>query len=70
MNNQTPEISVSSNITDGIIQQFNESGVLLIDNQDMAHSVLKGTIKKIHENPYTFNRNELISEYRYKIDTK
>tara|TARA_B100000941_G_C28453328_1_gene526374 strand:- start:6 stop:449 length:444 start_codon:yes stop_codon:yes gene_type:complete len=68
MNNQTPEISVSSNITDGIIQQFNESGVLLIDNQDMAHSILKGTIKKIHEDPYTYNRNELISEYRYKID--
>ena len=68
MNNQTPEISVSSNITDGIIQQFNESGVLLIDNQDRAHSVLNGTIKKIHEDPYTYNRNELISEYRYKID--
>ena len=32
--------------------------------------LLKGTIKKITDGPYSYNKNESISEYRYKVDVK
>ena len=30
--------------------------------------MLKGSIKKITDGPYTFNKEESVSEYRFKID--
>ena len=68
--NQTSDFSLSADLTDEIILQFNESGILSIQNEDDAHSILKGTIKKITDGPYSYNKNESISEYRYKIDVK
>ena len=68
--NQTSDFGLSESLTDQIILQFNESGILSIQNADEAHSILKGTIKKITDGPYSYNKNESISEYRYKIDVK
>ena len=45
--NQTSDFGLSENLTDQIILQFNESGILSIQNADEAHSILKGTIKKL-----------------------
>ena len=67
--NQTSDFSLSADLTDEIILQFTESGILSIQNEDEAHSTLKGTIKKSLI-PYSYNKNESISEYRYKIDVK
>ena len=68
--NQTSDFGLSESLTDQIILQFNESGILSIQNADEAHSILKGTIKKVTDGPYSYNKNESISEYRYKIDVK
>ena len=70
VNNQTPEFSISEDLTDALILQFNQSGILSIQNEGDAHSTLKGTVKKITDGPYSYNKNESISEYRYKIDVK
>ena len=70
VNNQTSDFTISEDLTDAIILQLNESGILSIQNAGEAHSTLKGTIKKITDGPYSFNKNESISEYRYKIDVK
>ena len=70
VNNQTPEFSISEDLTDALILQFNQSGILSIQNEGDAHSTLKGTVKKITDGPYSFNKNESISEYRYKVDVK
>mgnify|MGYP001163515183 FL=1 len=70
MDNQTAEFELAENITDGILEQFNEAGILYVTNADMANSILKGTIKKVSEGPYTYSKQESISEYRYKIDVK
>ena len=36
----------------------------------MAHSIFEGIIKKITDGPYSYNKNESVSEFRYKIDVK
>tara|TARA_Y100001934_G_C12349693_1_gene774657 strand:- start:1917 stop:2408 length:492 start_codon:yes stop_codon:yes gene_type:complete len=68
MENQTAEFGLAENITDGILGQFNESGILSIVDQSSAHSILRGTIKKVNEGPYTYSKQESVTEYRYKID--
>ena len=70
MDNQTAEFGLAENITDGILEQFNEAGILYITNEDIANSILRGTIKKVSEGPYTYSKQESVSEYRYKIDVK
>jgi hypothetical protein len=66
--NQTSEFGLAEDITDGIIEQFNESGVLKLVSQSSANSILKGKIRNISEGPYSYSKEESISEYRYKID--
>ena len=44
--NQTSDFNLSEDLTDKIISQFNESGILSIQDEDKAHSILNGTIKK------------------------
>jgi len=70
MDNHTSEFGISEDITDYIIQEFNESGVLSITDLKHAHSILKGSIKNIDEGPYTYSKKESVSEYRYKVDIK
>ena len=68
--NQTSDFAIAEDLTDAIIKQFNQSGILLIQNAGEAHSTLKGKVNKITDGPYSYNKNESISEYRYKVDVK
>ena len=68
--NQTAEFGLAESITDGIIDQFNEVGILSLADFDAANSILSGKIIKVTEGPYTYSRKESVSEYRYKIDIK
>ena len=70
MDNQTAEFGLAENITDGILEQFNEAGILYVTNADIANSILNGTINKVTEGPYTYSKQESVSEYRYKIDVE
>ena len=65
--NETAEFGIAENISDGIQERFNNEGILkVVDNN--ADSILRGTVKKVTDGPYTFNKSESVSEYRYKID--
>ena len=70
MDNQTAEFGLAEDITDGILNEFNEAGILRVSDENFAHSILRGTIKKVSEGPYTYSKQESVSEYRYKIDVK
>ena len=70
MDNQTAEFGLAEDITDGILDEFNEAGILSISDENSAHSILRCTIKKVSEGPYTYSKQESVSEYRYKIDVK
>ena len=65
--NETAEFGIAEDITDGIQSRFNDEGILKVID-DNADSILRGTVKKISDDPYTYNKNESVSEYRYKID--
>ena len=65
--NETAEFGIAENITDGIQSRFNDEGILKVIDEN-ADSILRGTVKKVSDGPYTYNKNESVSEYRYKID--
>ena len=68
MDNETAEFGLAEDITDGILQRFNEEGILHVKDDDWTDSILRGTVKKVTDGPYTYSRMESVSEYRYKID--
>ncbi len=68
MDNQTAEFGLSEKITDGIIEQFNQVGVLMIVDENSAHSILRGSVKQVNDGPFTYSKEESVSEYRFKID--
>ena len=70
MENETAEFGLAEDITDGILGEFVEAGILSITDENVAHSILRGTVKKVNEGPYTYSKQESVSEFRYKIDVK
>tara|TARA_B100001167_G_scaffold187920_1_gene150623 strand:+ start:332 stop:883 length:552 start_codon:yes stop_codon:yes gene_type:complete len=70
MENETAEFGLAEDITDGILGEFVEAGILSITDENIAHSILRGTVKKVNEGPYTYSKQESVSEFRYKIDVK
>ena len=67
VNNQTAEFGIAENITDNIIEVFNEENILRIVDSDNADSILRGTIISLDDAPYTFSSEEAVSEYRINI---
>ena len=67
VNNQTAEFGIAENITDNIIEVFNEENILHIIDADDADSILQGTIISLDDAPYTFSSEEAVSEYRINI---
>ena len=59
MDNETAEFGLAEDITDGILH---------VKDDDSADSILRGTVKKVTDGPYTYSKTESVSEYRYKID--
>jgi len=67
VNNQTAEFGIAENITDNIIEVFNEENILRIVDEENADSILQGTIISLDDAPYTFSSEEAVSEYRINI---
>ena len=70
LENQTAEFGLSEDITEGVINEFNQAGILKIVDVSDANSILKGSISKIIDEPYTYNKQESVTEYRYTIYVK
>ena len=70
VDNETSEYGLEQIVTDRILEKFNQEGILKVLNEEVANSILKGTISKIDENPYSYNKEESVSEYRYKVFLK
>lgn len=68
--NETAEYGIEQRVTNLIIEKFNENGVLKVVDKENSDSVIKGSISKIEERPFTYNKDEVISEFRYKIFIK
>ena len=70
MINETAEYGLEQTVTNKVLEKFNERGILKILDRKFADSIIKGTISKIDEGPYIYNKEESISEYRYKVYLK
>ena len=51
MDNETAEFGLAEDITDGILQRFNEEGILHVKDDDWTDSILRGTVKKVTDGP-------------------
>lgn len=65
--NQTPEYRINETITDLLVQQFMQEGVLRIMDENDADSILEGAVRSINDAPYTYNEAEQVEEYRVNI---
>ena len=65
--NQTAEFGVSESVTENLLSIFNEENILNIIDEEDASSILRGTITRITDAPYTFTKEEAVTEYRFTI---
>ena len=65
--NETAEFGVAEAITDGVTAVFIEENILKVVDEENAHSVIHGTIKKVNDQPYTYSEIEEVQEYRLNI---
>ena len=68
--NQTAEFGMSESVTENLLMKFNEENILRITDEDQATSILRGTITRISDAPYTFTKEEAVTEYRFTVHMK
>ena len=56
--NQTVEFGISEAVTDNLVNQFLETNILRLDKENNADSILKGTIVRVKDAPYTYTKQE------------
>ena len=65
--NQTVEFGISEEVTDNLVNQFLENNILRLDKENSADSILKGKIIRVKDAPYTYTKEESVTEYRLTI---
>lgn len=65
--NETAELGMAETVTAELEQAFIDENILRVVDEDRANSVLRGTIISIDDSPYTFSKQEAVTEYRYTI---
>ena len=68
--NQTAEFGMSESVTENLLMKFNEENILRITDEDQATSILRGTITRVSDAPYTFTKQEAVTEYRFTVHMK
>lgn len=70
LENNTAEFGLTEQVTDALLDDFIKENILQIVDQDDSDSVMRGTILKVSDVPYTFNENEEVQEFRVTISAK
>ena len=68
--NQTAEFAMAETVTDNFVSKFTEENILRVTDEKRADSVLNGTIMKVSDGPYTFSKEEAVTEYRFTVSMK
>ena len=63
--NETAEFGIAEAVTDEVTNVFLEENILKISDQ--GDSILRGTIKRVEDKPYTYSEMEEVLEYRYSV---
>ncbi len=65
--NQTAEFGLTESVMEDLIKKFTEENILRVSPENEASSVLRGTIVKVQDSPYTFTKEEAVTEYRLTL---
>ena len=65
--NQTAEFAMSESVTENLLVKFNEENILRVTDENQATSILRGTITRVTDAPYTFTKDEAVTEYRFTV---
>ncbi len=63
--NETAEFGIAEAVTDEVTNVFLEENILKIRGE--GDSILRGTIKRVDDKPYTYSETEEVLEYRYSV---
>ena len=63
--NETAEFGIAEAVTDEVTNVFLEENILKISEK--GDSILRGSIKKVEDKPYTYSEMEEVLEYRYSV---
>ena len=63
--NETAEFGIAEAVTDEVTNVFLEENILKISDQ--GDSILRGSIKKVEDKPYTYSEMEEVLEYRFSV---
>ena len=70
LENNTAEFGLTEQVTDALLDDFIKENILQIVDQKDSDSVMRGTILKVSDVPYTFDENEQVQEFRVTISAK
>ncbi|MFQ6676213.1 MAG: LptE family protein [Fidelibacterota bacterium] len=65
--NETAEFGIAEAVTDEVTNVFIRENILKIGRSEATDSVLRGTIKKVADTPYTYSKAEEVIDYRLTI---
>ena len=65
--NETAEFGIKEKVTDALLENFVSENILKISNKENADSIIRGTIVRLTDVPFTFDENEIVQEYRVTI---
>ena len=70
VDNQTAEFGMAEAVTDNLVEKFTEENILRVRDETDADSILRGTIIDIKDAPYTYTKEEAVTEYRFTVSMK
>ena len=68
--NQTAEFAMAETVTDNLVSKFTKENILRVTSEKNADSMLNGIIMKVDDGPYTFSKQEAVTEYRFTLSMK
>ena len=68
--NDTAEFEISENLTSKITQEIAIQNILKITDNSNSDSTILGVITSATDEPFTFDSNEQVDEYRFSISLK
>jgi hypothetical protein len=68
--NQTAEFAMAESVTDNLVSKFTKENILRVTSEKNADSMLNGIIMKVDDGPYTFSKEEAVTEYRFTVSIK
>jgi hypothetical protein len=68
--NQTAEFAMAETVTDNLVSKFTKENILRVTDEKSADSIMKGVILKVDDGPYTYSKQEAVTEYRFTVSMK